>query len=322
MKLTYNLCVLISLVSLSFCQVEVWIDIKFRGQIQEFCKIFADNKQAPQSNFPTSDMVVNDSSHITDITDLTQAGMKLDASEKAESTQSLDLQVSGAFKKCNGSLKEVWETLSPAAPNIITINGKMFLFIIYLKSGNFIFPEILVGEHMLFTRYIYKSAPHLFRGTHIDNMQQFIEDFRQANLLIPEMLDKSINKNIKILRNLKKVKDNKDLVDYIHENLALRLFCQWLNLKYKIMDLNTEIKKLKADDEINKKIKLKKRESHKNEQANLIITFRNVFDLVSKEKMSYFKAFLQSNNEYLNDNKAGEKAFLHAASELVRGDFF
>jgi hypothetical protein len=309
MKLTHNLCILMSLVSLSFCQVEVWIDTDFGDLIHKHCKTFADSKQAPQSNLLTTDVVANNPSHTADMMDLDD--MDVDP-KKSESTQSPDLPVSGAFKKCNGALKKEWTTTSPTAPNIIIINGKMFLFIIYSKDGDYSFPpEIeLVYENMLFTRYIYKSAPQLFTETEIDvedklkdkQKQKLIKDFAYANSLIRrDKYDRSAAKYYEILSYLKKSSNNGDLINYIYENLAYSHSWQL--------------------DVLKNKSGVVEKDDLEEEKNDVNSSYKTIFEnYLDPNKESFFNKFLHRDYAHFNGNEEKEAKYLEEASELVSGD--
>jgi hypothetical protein len=334
MKLTHNLYILMSLISLSFSQVEVWIDMQFGiDLIPKYCEKFADNKQSPQSNSLTTDMMANDLSPTSE--GLDQAGVEMNAPEKAESTRSLGLQVSGTFMKCNGSLKEKWKTLSPTAPNIIKINKKEFLFIFYLEEGkeSTLPLEVeLEDKNMLFTRCIYKSAPHLFTETEVDikNKQKLVEDFAYANSLMrSEKHDKSVAKHYEILNYLKKSSNNEDLINYIYENLAYTHSYQWFLLENKIEDLQKEINVLLAQN-LNRETntELDKKHVEKNdlqkEKDDVSSSYSTIFEenyLVSNKK-TFFNKILHGYYEYFKGDEGKQAEYLKEASQLVGGDLY
>jgi hypothetical protein len=152
MKLTYSLLILISLSSLLICQrVEVWVDKEFKSKVGKLCDTYTEivNSDKALSNIDKVDKKDEIKSQLSAVHE--------------EDVNPLPLG-ENPYVKCPGELKQEWITRYPIALNVIRNgNGKGILFITYFdqfKDQKYIHPDALVGENVLFTRFITKGVRH------------------------------------------------------------------------------------------------------------------------------------------------------------------
>jgi hypothetical protein len=222
MKLTHSLCLLICLSPLFSCN-EVWVDNVFINlQIfKNLCEIFAepqsDNVPSPSTNTEKDKPVAP----------IVSDSITLSSSDNASIPISNEEPIKSDYTKCDGVLKQDWLTNYPVAPNLIKINGINFLFITYreVQPSNLAYPDVLLPNDVLFTRFIYKNAPRLFDNIQLDGRISKIEFHNSV-----------INANLKLVNEKKYQKAAadfislltfipiegpaySDLIDYLNQNL-------------------------------------------------------------------------------------------------------
>jgi hypothetical protein len=172
MKLTHSLCLLICLSPLFSCN-EVWVDNVFINLkiFKDLCEIFA----KPQSNNVPS--ASTNTEKIKPVAPTVSDSLTLSSSNNDSIPISNEEPIKSDYTKCDGVLKQDWLTNYPVAPNLLKINGINFLFITYRydEPSNLAYPDVLLPNGVLFTRFIYKNAPHLFDNIQLDSRISKIE---------------------------------------------------------------------------------------------------------------------------------------------------